>query len=315
MEKIVLVTGDRHNPQAHHIKISNTTRIGRGFGCDVILSDPHIEPEQLVFHYANDRYSVEVLPGTNPVFRNGLPISPGSYPFVSGEEWVFGKTHLTAFSENHPIEVADKILLKEFNGSMLAQIAIFILGITALVGWLEMLGWISHYQPPEWQKDMAEWLMYSGYTWFVILWSSVMGVIGRFTSGRGQFNIHLITAVLFVIASTCFETVADYAIYAFRLPTAWNMVRDLGSALILTGFLIVCFSHTLNIRGMKYMALGMGICWFAINYLGEMAAQKPLQPSFNASVKPPFAVILKPGSVEDFMLEVNDTFTEVQKPE
>lgn len=315
MEKIVLVTGDRHNPQSHHIKIAGTARVGRGFANDVILSDPHIEPEQLVFHRENDGYRVEVLPGTNPVLRNGSQVSPGMYPFVSGEEWTFGKTHLTAFSENHPLESAEKILVREFNGSLLTQMSISVLGMAMLVGWLEFSGWISHYQPHEWQKDMAEWLFYSGYAWFVILWSSVMGIIGRFTSGRGQFSIHLITAVLFVLVSTSFSTLADYIIYAFNLPAGWNLAREAGSALLLTGFFIVCFSHTLNIRGMKYMALGMGICWMAINYLGEMTSQNPLLPSFNTTIKPPFAVLVKPDSVEDFMQDVNDTFTEVRDHE
>lgn len=308
MEKIVLVTGDRHNPAAHHIKIHGTATVGRSFSCDVILSDPHIEPEQMVFHFRDGKRTVEILSGINPVLRNGTVVAPGSYAFVSGDEWTFGKTRLTAFDTRQAIEPAEKILLHEFHGGALSQLGLFLLCGAALMGWIGMQGWLSHYQPLEWGKDFAEALSSSGYVWFVLLWSGTMGMIGRFKTGRGQFNLHLMTAVLFVIANSSFNTLAAYLAYGFNLPTAWSIVHYAGSIILLATFLIVCFSYALNIRGMKYMAFGLAICWVGLDYLGDMAKQNRLEPAYNASVKPPFAVMVKPVSVDAFMQQANAAF-------
>lgn len=315
MEKIVLVTGDRHNPAAHHIKIHGTARIGRSFSCDVILSDPHIEPEQMIFHFSGGKRTVEILPGINPVFRNGIAVLPGSYEFVSGDEWTFGKTRLTAFDERHAVEPVEKIFLHEFHGGAFTQLALFLLCTAVLAGWIGMQGWLSQYQPLEWGKNFAEVLSSSGYIWFVLLWSGTMGMIGRFKSGRGQFNLHLMTAVLFVIASTSFETLASYAAYGFNLPAAWTIARYIGYIFLLATFLIVCFSYALNIRGMKYMAFGLAICWVGLDYLDEMAKQDRLEATFNTSVKPPFAVLVEPVSVEAFMQQANAAFAESKKSE
>lgn len=313
MEKIVLVTGDRHNPAAHHMKITGTARVGRSFSCDVILSDAHIEPEQLIFHLIDGVRTVEVLPGINPVFRNGSVELPGTYPFISGDEWLFGKTQLTAFNEQHTVSQTEKVFLKALPGGRLTQCGLFLLGISLLVGWLELQGWLEQYQPTELAKDFATNLMTNGYFWFVIFWSIVMGMISRFTSGRSQFNIHLITAVVFVIASSCFETLITYAAYAFNMPAVWNAVENIGFALLLAGFLTVYFSHTLNIRGMRHIVLGLSIAWVGLSYLSEMIDREPLAPVFNASVKPPFAVLTTPDSVENFIQELKPIFAETQE--
>jgi hypothetical protein len=321
MEKIVLVTGDRHNPAAHHIKIHGTARVGRGYACDVILSDPHIEPEQMVFHFDERAQNgegvrtVEILPGINPVFRNGAVIAPGVYPFVSGDEWTFGKTCLTAFDEQQAVEPTEKIFLQDFHGGMLFQFGLFLLGATTLIGWVGLQGWLSRYEPLEWGKDFAEVLSNSGQVWFVLLWSAIMGIIGRFKSGRGQFNLHLITAVLFVVATSCFDTLTAYITYGFNLPASWHLMKYAGSVVLLATLLILCFSYALNIRGMKYMAIGIALCWTALDYLGDMSRQNPLEPRYSSSVKPPFAVMVKPVSVENFMQQANTAFAETKAME
>jgi hypothetical protein len=83
-EKIVIVVGDRKTPHAHHIKLDGTVRVGRALSSDVILSDEHVEPLQLVFFEQEEVRKVQVLPGMNPVWRNGEVITAGTYDFVSG---------------------------------------------------------------------------------------------------------------------------------------------------------------------------------------------------------------------------------------
>ena len=87
MEKIIVVVGDRKNRHAHHLRFDGVVRIGRALSADVILGDEFVEPEQMILLLEEGRRSVQVLPGVNVVRRNGKRVLPGTYDFVSGDEW------------------------------------------------------------------------------------------------------------------------------------------------------------------------------------------------------------------------------------
>lgn len=313
MEKIVFVTGDKSNPAAHHIKKTGSVTVGRSYTCDIILSDTHIEAIQLIFHFVGGVRTVEVLDSTNPVLCNGAIIQPGRYPFASGDEWALGKTRISVFNENHLVEPAEKIFLQEFTGGIAMQLSAVITGILTLAGWTGFQGWLDSYQPVELGKNIAETLISSGYVWFVVLWSCVMALVCRFKSGRSQFGALLIAGTLFAIINTCFDTTFTYATYGLNLGSGWKILYYTGATLLLTAFMLVCFSLIMNLRGMKYMALGLAVCWFGFDYLDDVADQEPLQPSFNQTVKPSFALLIKPQSVENFIQQNQTAFSDSVK--
>lgn len=315
MEKIVFVTGERSNPAAHHIKTSGTVTVGRSYTCDIILSDAHIEAVQLIFHLDEGVRTVEVVDSTNPVLRNGAITRPGRYPFVSGDEWALGKTRMHVFNEQHPVGPAEKMLVREFSGSIGLQLGTVVAGMVALSGWVGFQAWLGSYEPVEFGKNSAEALTTSGYAWFVVLWSCIMALVCRFKSGHSQFGLLLLAGALFAMIATCFSTVFDYAAYGFNLGDSWKILYYLGSVLILTLFLLACFSLIMNMRGMKYMALGLAVSWFGLVYLFDVADQKPLQPSFNQTVKPPFALLIQPQSVEHFIQQNRSAFADSAKHE
>lgn len=315
MEKIIAVLGDRHNPEAHHIKLSGTVSVGRGFGCDVILSDAHAEPVQLVIHWAEGKRHVEVMAGINPVYCDGKPVASGTHPFVSGAEWSFGNTRLGLFTEEHPVNPAAGISGHQFRGRFLPQAAVFICGVATLIGFTALQAWLQNFEPLEWPQDFAQSISQSGALWFATFWTLLMAITSHGKFGRSYINTHLLAAVIYVVANKCLETLCNYAAYAFHHQTIWTLIYATGAILLLARLINNSFSLAMNARGIKYLAYGMAICYVGLTQLEKLTEQKPMDPVFNAAVKPPFAAITKPETVDSFMQQVNKSLNEPVDPE
>lgn len=312
MEKIVIVLGDRKNPHAHHIKLEGTVRIGRALSSDVILSDEHVEPLQLVFFEAEGLRKVEVKPGINPVFRNGEQVHPGIHEFISGDEWNMGHTRLQAFHENHIPEPTEKLVMQEYRGSSLTQIAVFVATVAALFGWILFSNWIADYEPFEWSKKLAQTAA-DGYLIMVFVWAAFWGITGRLVAGRNQFVIHFVAASLFVLVDMLITPVEEYLSYGTNHELAWTLLNYAVMALILAMLMYSAFSYALNMRHTKMVALAVGVFFSGMVYFDSIRSGNELEPQFNHHIKPPFALLVKPDNLEQFNATMDDAFEEVDE--
>jgi hypothetical protein len=310
MEKIVFVIGDRTNPSARHMKKSGTVTVGRSYSCDIILSDPHIESVQLIFRFDEGARAIEVPVSANPVFCNDVVIRPGLYPFVSGDEWMLGKTRIHVFNEQHDIEPPEKILVREFSGGIALQFAAIVAGTATLAGWIGFQTWLGSYEPVEFGKNIAEALISSGHVWFIVLWSCIMALVCRFKSGRSHFGVLLLAGALYTILNTGFDALYSYASYGFNLGSYWEIFYYAGSVFLLAAFMQGCFAFIMNVQGMRYMALVLSVCWFGFSFLVDVSQKEFLQPDFNQAVKPPFARFVSPQSVDNFIIDNKSVFEE-----
>jgi len=311
-ERIVIVVGDRKNPHAHHIKLEGIVRVGRALSSDVILSDEHVEPLQLVFFEQDNSRKVQVMPGINPVLRNGEPVAAGIYDFVSGDEWNMGRTSLQAFHESHAAEPTEKLVMKEYRGGKSAQLAVFIATLAALLGWALFMNWIGDYEPLEWNKKIAATITDANLV-LVFVWATLWGVIGRVVAGRNQFVIHFVVASLFVFADILNGTVMGYLSYGTNHDFLWDVLYYIVMALIVTLLLYSAFFYALGFRRTKLIALSTGILFSGFSYVDSLYDQNELEPVFNDLVKPPFAVLAEPQSVEQFSLTMDEAFTEADE--
>lgn len=311
MEKLVFVIGDRGNPSARHMKKSGTVTVGRSYSCDIILSDQHIEPVQLIFHLDEGLRWVEVLDYTNSVSRNGEMIArPGRYPFVSGDEWSLGKTHIHIFDEKHCVTPTQKVKLPEYSAGAALQLGLVAIGMAVLCVWVVFQDWLARYEPIEWSQDLSEALTISGYFRFAILWACMAALQSHFNSGRSHFGVLLLAGALYSILNTGFDALYSYASYGFNLGSYWEIFYYAGSVLLLAAFMQGCFSLIMNVQGMRYMALVLSVCWFGFSFLVDVSQKEFLQPDFNQAVKPPFARFVTPQSVDNFILENKSVFEE-----
>lgn len=310
MEKIVAVLGDRHNPEAHHIKLDGTVRIGRGFACDIILSDAHAAPVQLVIHCTDGQRQVEVMPGPNPVYCDGKPVAAGRHPFVSGAEWSFGNTRLGFFSEDHPVSATEPVRGETYRGRFLPQAALFATGVVTLIGYIALEAWLQDYSPQEWPQDIVQPIAQSGTLWFATFWTLWLAITSHAKFGRSHLNNHLFAATTFVVANGCLETLCHYAAYAFHHPLVWTLLGAAGSILLLARLINNSFALAMHTRGIRYLAFGIAICYVGLTQLEKLTEADPLDPVFDAAVKPPFAAVMAPLSVDSFVQQVNDSLNE-----
>lgn len=311
-EKIVIVVGNRHNPHAHHIKLEGTVRIGRALSSDVILSDEHVEPLQLVIYQQEGAYKVQVMSGVNPVLRNGEEVPAGIYDFVSGDEWSMGRTALQAFYESHVAEPTERLPMKEYRGGMLAQIGVFVATLLTLLCVILLVNWMGDYEPLQWNKKIAATLTDTNIV-LVFMWATLWGVIGRVVAGRNQFIIHFVLASLFVFADILNITITGYLSYGTRYDLVWDAVYYIVIAVSVTLLLYSAFFYTFGFRRTKMIALMASILFSGFYYVDSILEDNELEPSFNYLLKPPFAILVEPQSLEQFRVTLDEVFAEVDE--
>jgi hypothetical protein len=308
LEKLVIIVGDRRHPNAHHLKLSGSVRVGRALSCDVILSDSHVEPLQLLFHEGEHKRTVEVLPGVNPVRCNGLVVKPGTYDFISGDEWSLGRTILLAFNESHTVEPTEKLVMREYRGSLFTRTAIILLTLLLLSGFIVLNDWLAAYQPMEWKKQVSD---LTSVVTLVFIWAAVWAAIGRFITGRNLFIVHFAASSLFVIAVTANEIFSSYMSYALNMYLFWELIHYVNFSLLIGLLLYVNFAYATNIKNMKIMQVMLGLCCGVFLYFIDHEGENKLKPHFNKAIKPPFAILVQPETVDDFMLRTNQGFVDV----
>ena len=310
MEKLIIVVGDHKHPNAHHLKLNGTVCVGRALSCDVILSDSYVEPVQLVFHQQEDKRSVEVMAGINPVRRNGVIINNGTYDFVSGDEWAIGRSIVLAFNESHSVEPTEKLLMHDYRGSGYANAAMTLMTILILATFLLLSQWLSSYAPWEWKEEFSELTPTLA---VVFIWAAVWAVIGRFMTGKNLFVVHFAAVAIFVVTTEMTYVMTDYLSYALNMGLFWEISQYLISSLLIGLLLYINFAYATNIKNMKIMQLMVGLCFGAFLYVFDHQNDNKLEPQFNHSVKAPWAIGVKAETVENFMDRTDKGFAEVIK--
>jgi len=312
-EKIVIVVGDRKTPHAHHIKLDGTVRVGRALSSDVILSDEHVEPLQLVFFEQEEVRKVQVLPGMNPVWRNGEVITAGTYDFVSGDEWHVGRTFLQVFHESHVPEPTEKLAVKDYRGSQLERWLIFFATFSALLGWTLFASWIGDYEPIEWNKKLATTITDANFI-FVFVWATFWSLIGRMVTGRNQFILHFCIASVFLLVDVLNGVITEYMSYGTNHEVIWDVLYYFIMAIIIGVLLHSALAYALNLRHTKWVSLVVGILFSGFYYIDETVINgSDLEPSFNHLVKPPFAIWVEPKTVEQFHNIMDESFVDVDE--
>lgn len=308
MEKLIIVVGDHKHPNAHHLKFNDTVRVGRALSCDVILSDSHVEPVQLVFHQQNDKCSVEVLAGINPVRRNGIIVDAGSYDFVSGDEWAVGRSIILAFNENHAVDPTEKLLMHDYRGNDYARAVLALFTLLLLSAFMLLSQWLSVYEPFEWKKELGTLMSVLA---AVFIWAAAWAVIGRFMTGKNLFVVHFAASAIFVVVAEIADILTTYLAYALNMGLFWEITAYVIFSLLIALLLYINFAYATNIRNMKTMQLMLGLCCGVLLYFLNHENDSKLEPHFNASVKAPWAVLVEAESVELFMDRTSKGFAAV----
>ena len=109
--------------------------VGRGYGNDLVLTDQHVAPEQLIFCQEGEQWLMQVLDHANPVLVNNKRVRDDQIAVSSGDKVTVGRTRLSLYSDAHPVEKTRKLVLSNWlamEGTSFVLPVIVLLGFCAL---------------------------------------------------------------------------------------------------------------------------------------------------------------------------------------
>ena len=127
MDSLIIKTGVRHGRFAEIARSSGDTfTVGRGFGNDLVLTDPHVAPGLLKFVREGEFWKLILLDHTNPVMLNGVKIEGESVAIaeqIGDPATSKGPVERKVVRVVTPGTVSDEALMDERQENLLVAIA------------------------------------------------------------------------------------------------------------------------------------------------------------------------------------------------
>lgn len=284
-------------------------RIGRGYGNDVILSDPHVSPDHLSVHSEEGGWVVEDIGGENGMYVHKLSKVVERARLDSGDEIVIGRTRLRFFSPDHAV-APTKLLVHAH--------AFFRRIENPVNAWSILLACTMIFTAHAYLTSIEEVSILklgSGSLGFLLMafaWAGAWAFVGRMIKHKTSFAGQLSLSLLFLAAGLMFINISEYAGYSFNsviaeVVSAAVLLCGLGTA-FLTGSMALATNVSLKKRIVVCSSIFLGISAIAALLYYSFKDEFNPNPMYFATLKPPFAKILPNRSVDQFLAETADIF-------
>ena len=313
METLVIQTGVQHGRIAEIARSRDGLfTIGRGFDNDMVLTDPHIAPQQLKFQRENDHWKLIILDDTNPVMLNGVAVAVNSIDVKSGDRVTVGRVKLALFAEDHPVAATRKLrLLNLLSGKPSNPfIPVVVLLLAALLDYCVVF--FEKSTNLKWE-DPAMAVLTSAL--FTVVWAGIWAVTGRIARHQHQFGTQVIVTALVSIFSTLLMTATDYLVYPFHSAAAQEiagwLVAFITLALLLR-FNLMIATNLQRPAGVAALVAGLTIAVvFGLSYLGKNEFDR-FEPVYSSSIKPPILGIFDGVAPDDYFMDLAETVKDLE---
>jgi pSer/pThr/pTyr-binding forkhead associated (FHA) protein len=305
MDSLVVQTGGRSGRMAELARSKEgRLSVGRGYGNDLVLTDPHVAPEQLVFCQEGEQWLMQVLDYANPVLLNNTRVREDHIAVSSGDKVTVGRTRLSLYSDAHSVEPTRKLVLSNW---LAMEGTSFILPVIVLLGFCALDLVLSYFEGStrlEWE-EYAYGVLFSGVV--IVGWAGIWAITGSIVRQQQHFGLQLIVASIISLSATLLSFIAAYLAYPFHSTTVTE-IFEWGFLFVI---LVVLFQLNLliatNIRNTLAVAFALtalvsGVA-FAFLYFGEEedAFYLPLPSS---ALVPPAFQLSRESELDDYFSKV-----------
>ncbi len=315
MEKIIIERlGRRKEVVERWILDEFPVMIGRGYGNDVIVSDPYVAERQLSVTRASHGWQIENLDGLNDLLLNDHIQKEPSFEICSGNTLVIGETPLRIVSSTYNV-IATKKLVKEKDYLTNAQriviawaSVIFALGCFFLIEFLDTARDTSAVQILA--RALPSIAIPLSWT---VLWAS----IGRTLAFTPKFHKHLFVSTIIVLAGRCSLILREYVTYMLNSESVGKAFFYVVAGVLAVFLLTINLKLATSFSRIQRLGIAHAVVWGAV-ILFEffMFARQPefrKRTNFNSTIKPPYAQILPGKSVDEFFADTDTLFQKVDQ--
>lgn len=316
MDTLVVQIGVKHGRVAELARSRDARlSVGRGYDNDLVLTDQHIAARQLEFRREDDQWHMRVLDHTNPVLLNSKKISSDSTPVNSGDQVTIGRTRLSLYSADHPVEHTRKLVLSNWlaleNTGLVIPILV-LLGVSLLdLG----LNYFEGSTDLRWE-EYAYSILFSGV--IVVLWAGIWAIAGRILRHQHHYGLQLMATASVSLLATMLALLGTYLAYPFHSVT----VSELFDWLSLLIVLIILFHLNLliatNTRNTLVVATALAVVVTSVSYAFVMFGDDDEDfyiPSHSYTLLPPAFQLFAGATAGDYFARVALEARQLEKEE
>ena len=227
-----------------HVVDKDRAVIGRGFYCDVLLQDPHIDAEQMEVELdpVSHAFVCRDKQSTNGVwllntkkravsYKHKRKLSGDSH-FFSGQSFALGRTLLRIYSSHHAVPQAKPLSVWEGAGEFLGHWWVALSLLIALVGLITYNSYLS--EPIS--MDLSEHTFSAMYAVLAaLLYAGFWAFIGKSLRHDAKFTAHFSLGLIALLLVELLQFSQPLWVFNFGLWHLSDILSDLILAVLLFG--------------------------------------------------------------------------------
>lgn len=305
MEALVIQSGVRHGRFAELTRSEGEClTVGRSFNNDLVVTDPHVAPQQLEFRQQDGCWMLCVLDEMNPVSVNGQKVT-GHIAVKSGDQVSIGRTKLSVFAEDHPIAPTKKLILSNWlSGQAINPLwPIAILLLSCLISFA--LEYVEGSTTLEWKEGAYEGLLAAV---MIVLWAGIWAIAGRVFRHQHHLGLQIIATALILLLAGMVTIVADFIVYPFHSvmfeeSVAWVLFFAIASSLLYCNLVVAA-----NIQRPAWVSsIAVGLLLAVIYGFNVFSESEDFvaQPVYSTTLTPPVLGVYMGESSDEYWADMS----------
>lgn len=288
-------------------------RIGRGYGNDLVLSDEYVSPEHLVISRDGQGFAVEDLGTENGISVKGRCVRNDTVNIESGDTVMVAGLTLRIFSPSHPVPPARMMSRWSTPGRKLLFRALVWASMLLLFCVCMLDEYIGTYEKIRLSELMDESVPI---LIIALIWAGFWASLGYSVQRNARFHSQLLIANVFLIAFAFFKSSPDVIGYCLNLRFLEEAI-DYAVFCVMMGFL---FHMSVGVatrvpRRQKAIISGVIAVVISLVALVVTVADRPdfeSDPTYDEDLHPPYVPHLPGVSIDKFLGESEEVFTELK---
>lgn len=315
--QIAVQIRNRQQAQINKLQIPQAgLTIGRGWGCDVILTDSAAEAVHAkVYQNGEGGWTLEDAGSANGTALNGTKLEPGqgAIQVASGDTITIGRTRITLYEPSHPVAAARSPSAFDSARDLLSNpgwallITLFSLGTAILLHYLEQTG---EYKPDQAVTQLLALLSVG--LMFTLFWA----VVGKLVRGEANLLANWSLGMLSTAALALSTDLTEWISFNLQSLAAHTWLQAGAAFLILFATLLFALAFTTNLSRASRIFIALLPPFIALSVetiMPMLEEDKPVNwPPAMLISRPPALQLTSPTTVAEYLQESQDLFTRTQ---
>jgi|GEM_PF-3201978 len=285
-------------------------RIGRALDNDVILNEPHVSPHHLILRQTDaGTWVAEDLNSVNGIRNSKRKLIPSGCQVKSGDTLLLGRSYLTIYDEQHPVEEAWSLhSIEDVFHYLSHPLVVFGLLVTFI-----FLEW-QLTQAQEYRELSPSRLMNQLMYQLVVIfgWSSLWSLNGRILRHDSRFLSHLAVSLVAAMAYQWLPWLLRLLTYNWHLGLWYIEIGYFINGIIFSSMLWCNFYLALPQRPLSRILWVNGLTWslVMIYLLPPMFDDQGFRsyPRYDSSLLPYSVQFVDSKSTNDFVKDTEVLF-------